>query len=47
MFEDDHPSSLWARRWSDTHDEYLERMGFALGSRDGSEVFERPITLGS
>ena len=39
MFDDDDPTSLWARSWSDTHDRYLEKMGFEPGERDGEAVY--------
>lgn len=41
MFDDEHPTSLWMRSWSDVHDAYLERMGFAPSTRDGVTVLER------
>lgn len=44
MFADDHPTSVWAHHWSETHDRYLERMGFTPVRRDGAEVYERAIT---
>ncbi len=37
------PTCVWSRRWSERHDSYLERMGFALARRDGREVFELPM----
>lgn len=40
MFADDRPRSLWMAHWSDTHDAYLERMGFVPTHRDDIEVFE-------
>lgn len=44
IFADDQPTSVWAGHWSETHDRYLERMGFEPTNRDGVEVYERAIT---
>jgi hypothetical protein len=40
MFES-RPTALWMRPWSETHDAYLERMGFEPVVRDGTDVYER------
>jgi hypothetical protein len=39
MFAEDHPGTVWAKHWSDDHDRYLERMGFAPAERGGEPVF--------
>jgi len=44
MFEEGTPSAVWMRRWSEVHDQYLERMGFEPRDREGLDVLERAIT---
>lgn len=41
LFDDDRPSSVWMRSWSEAHDTYLERMGFVSTDRDGEQVLSR------
>ena len=43
MFDEDRPDRLWMEHWSETHDTYLTRMGFAPVARGDAEVFELPM----
>ncbi|MEE9298244.1 MAG: hypothetical protein V3V29_04335 [Acidimicrobiia bacterium] len=43
VFTDGLPTCVWSESWSERHDAYLQRMGFAPARRDGHDVFELPM----
>ena len=46
VFPDGLPTCVWSKSWSERHDSYLTRMGFAPTRRDGHDVLELPMGSG-